>query len=346
MRRRVALVTGITGQDGSYLTEFLLAKGYAVHGIVRRASTFNSGRIYHLSQETTQHRGELTLHYGDLANGEQLTNLIYNLQPREVYHLGAQTDVMISFEMPEYTGDVTGLGVTRILEAIRRSGARSRLYQASSSEMFGESPPPQDEKTPFRPASPYSAAKAYGFHMTLIYRQAYGLFAANGILFNHESPRRGEMFVTRKITKGVAAILSGRRKKLPMGNLDAKRDWGYAPEYVDAMWRVLQHDHPDDFVIGTGETHSVREFIQKAFAYVNKDWRDYVTRDPDYFRPLDVHSLKANAAKARRLLKWSPRVRFGDLVHIMMDADLEAEGLESPGKGKEVVSRLYGTWAT
>lgn len=339
-----ALITGITGQDGSYLAEFLLAKGYEVHGLIRRASTFNTRRIDHIYQDPHEPNARLFLHYGDLSNAEQLTNLIYNLQPNEIYHLGAQSHVKVSFEMPEYTGNVTGLGTTRILEAIRRSGIKTRFYNAASSEMFGDSPPPQNEQTPFRPRSPYAAAKVYAFWMTRIYREGYGLFACNGILFNHESPRRGETFVTRKITRGLAHILAGKQKKLFLGNLKAKRDWGYAPEYVEAMWLMLQQDEPDDYVIGTGEAHSVREFVEEAFAYADLDWREYVEIDPRYFRPTEVEFLLADASKAREKLGWEPKITFRELVRIMVDADMEAVGLEPIGEGKRILEEKFGGW--
>jgi len=321
---RKALITGITGQDGSYLAEFLLSKGYEVHGIIRRASTFNTGRIDHLLQDFHESDVRLFLHYGDLADLGQLSNLIYNIKPDEIYHLGAQSHVKVSFEIPEYTGDITGLGTTRILEAIRRSQIKTRFYQASSSEMFGDAPPPQNEETPFRPRSPYAAAKVYAYWMAANYREGYGLYACNGILFNHESPRRGETFVTRKITRALANILAGKQKKLYLGNLSAKRDWGYAPEYVEAMWLILQQDHPDDYVIGTGEAHSVEEFVQEAFSYANLDWQEYVEIDPRYFRPTEVESLLADAAKAREKLGWEPKIGFKELVRIMVDADMEA----------------------
>ena len=339
-----ALITGITGQDGSYLAELLLSKGYEVHGLIRRASTFNTRRIDHIYRDPHDPNARLFLHYGDLTNAEQLTNLIYNLRPDEIYHLGAQSHVKVSFEMPEYTGDVTGLGTTRILEAIRRSGIKARFYNAASSEMFGDSPPPQNEETPFRAKSPYAAAKVYAFWMTRIYREGYNLFAVNGILFNHEGPRRGETFVTRKITWGLAHILAGQRDKLYMGNLDAKRDWGYAPEYVEAMWLMLQQEEPDDYVIGTGEAHSVREFVEEAFSYVGLDWREYVKIDPRYFRPLDVEHLVADASKARQKLGWEPKVTFRELVRIMVDADLEAVGLDPPGEGKRILEEKFGAW--
>src|SRR5512147_1531889 len=271
-----ALITGITGQDGSYLAEFLLSKGYEVHGLIRRASTFNTGRIDHIYSDPHLPDTRLFLHYGDLSDSGQLSNLIYNIQPQEVYHLAAQSHVRVSFDMPEYTGDSTGLGTTRLLEAIRRSGISARYYQASSSELYGASPPPQNENTPFRPRSPYAAAKLYAYWMVTNYREAYGLFAVNGILFNHESPRRGETFVTRKITRAVARIKLGLQEKLYLGNLEARRDWGYAPDFVEGMWRMLQQDKPDDFVIATGETHSVKEFCGEAFAHVGLDWQKYV----------------------------------------------------------------------
>jgi len=322
-----AMITGITGQDGSYLAELLLAKGYEVHGLIRRASTFNTERIDHLYQDPHEAGAKLFLHYGDLSNSEQLTNLVYNIQPGEVYHLGAQSHVKVSFEMPEYTGNVTGLGTTRILEAIRQSGISTRFYQASSSEMYGDAPPPQSELTPFQPRSPYAAAKVYAYHVCRNYRER-GLWAANGILFNHESSRRGETFVTQKIARGVAKILAGKQEKIYLGNLEARRDWGYAPEYVEVMWRILQQDRPEDYVIGTGEAHSVREFVQEAFAYVGLDWQANVAIDPRYLRETEVPVLVADASKARRELDWEPRIRFRDLVRIMVDAAIEATGLE------------------
>jgi GDPmannose 4,6-dehydratase len=332
-----ALITGITGQDGSYLAELLLSKDYEVHGLIRRASTFNTGRIDHLYLDPHEPTVKLFLHYGDLSNSEQLTNLIYNIQPDEIYHLGAQSHVRVSFEMPEYTGDITGLGTVRLLEAIRRSGIKTRFYQASSSEMFGDTPPPQNERTPFRPRSPYSAAKVYAYWMTVNCREGYQLWACNGILFNHESPRRGETFVTRKITKALANIVAGTHKKLYLGNLEAKRDWGYAPEYVEAMWLMLQQDEPEDYVIGTGEAHSVKEFLAEAFAYVKMDWREHVEIDPRYFRPTEVECLLADSSKARRRLGWEPRVTFKELVRIMVDAEIAAVGseLDTPPLGSD-----------
>jgi GDPmannose 4,6-dehydratase len=331
---KVALITGITGQDGSYLAELLLARGYTVHGLIRRASTFHTDRIDHLYQDPHDPETRLFLHYGDLSDSSQLTNLFYEVRPEEVYHLGAQSHVRVSFDMPDYTGDITGLGTVRLLEAIRKSGVRCRLYQASSSEMFGDAAAPQNEQTSFRPRSPYAAAKVYAYWLVRNYREGYGLFACNGIMFNHESPRRGETFVSHKITRAVAAILAGRQKKLYLGNLDAKRDWGYAPEYVEGMILMLQHGTPDDLVFGTGETHSVREFVEEAFGYVDRDWRDYVEIDPRYLRPTEVPLLQGDPAEAKRRLGWEARVKFRDLVRIMMDADLEAAGLAAPGEGK------------
>jgi GDPmannose 4,6-dehydratase len=341
-----ALITGITGQDGSYLAELLLSKGYEVHGLIRRASTFNTQRIEHLYRDPhgNGEKVDLYLHYGDMANAGNLVDLVYSIRPDEVYHLAAQSHVRVSFDLPEYTGDVTGLGAMRILEAIRKSGLPARFYQASSSEMFGAAKPPQNEDTPFQPQSPYAAAKVYAYWVTRNYREGYKLFASNGILFNHESPRRGETFVTRKITRAVAAIRAGRQKKLYLGNLDAKRDWGYAPDYVAAMWKMLQHDAPGDFVIGTGESHSVREFLDEAFGYLNLDWRDYVEIDPRYFRPTEVDFLQADPSKARRAFGWEPRVFFKDLVRIMVDADLELLGLESPGEGRKIMEKHHGHW--
>jgi GDPmannose 4,6-dehydratase len=333
-----ALVTGITGQDGSYLAELLLAKGYEVHGLVRRSSTFNTRRIDHLYVDPHETGARFFLHYGDLSDSGQLSHLIYNLQPEEVYHLAAQSHVRVSFDMPEYTGDVTGLGVTRLLEAIRRSGIKTKFYQASSSELFGDSPPPQNEATPLRPRSPYAAAKLYGYWMVRNYREAYGLFAVNGILFNHESPRRGETFVTRKITRAVARIKLGLQEKLYLGNLDARRDWGYAPDFVEAMWLMLQQESPEDFVIATGEAHSVREFLAEAFAHVNLDWRDYVEIDPKYFRPTEVDFLWGDAGKAKSILGWQPRVSFPELVRLMVDADLQA--LRDMRQCQDVIERL------
>jgi len=336
MRR--ALITGITGQDGSYLAEFLLKKGYEVHGLIRRASTFNTERIDHLYIDPHDPKARIFLHYGDLSDSGQLNNLIYNVQPEEIYHLGAQSHVRVSFDMPEYTGDITGIGTTRMLEAIRRSGIKTKFYQASSSEMFGDSPPPQNESTPFRPRSSYAAAKVYAFWMVANYREAYKIFASNGILFNHESPRRGETFVTRKITRSLARIKLGLERKLYLGNLNAKRDWGFAGDYIEAMWLMLQQDEPDDYVIATGESHSVKEFLEEAFNYKGLDWREYVEIDSRYFRPTEVDSLLGDASKARRKLLWEPKVRFKELVKLMVDADIK--DLEEMKRCQDVIRKL------
>jgi GDPmannose 4,6-dehydratase len=319
-----ALVTGITGQDGSYLAEFLLSKGYEVHGIIRRASTFNTSRIDHLYHDPHVNGVSLFLHYGDLSDSTNLVKLLYRLQPDEVYHLAAQSHVKVSFDMPEYTGDISGLGAVRLLEAIRETGTKCKFYQASSSEMYGRArEAPQNENTPFYPRSPYACAKVYAFWTTVNYREAYSIHACNGILFNHESPRRGETFVTRKITRAVARIEAGVQKKLFLGNLEAKRDWGYAPEYVEAMWRMLQQEEPDDYVIATGESHSVREFVEEAFGYAGLDWQACVEVDTRYFRPSEVDALRGDASKARAMLGWQPKTGFRDLVHLMVDADRE-----------------------
>ncbi len=316
-----ALITGITGQDGSYLAELLLAKGYEVHGIIRRASSFNTGRIEHLYQDPHINGVQLFLHYGDIADAANLSKLVSGIQPDEIYHLAAQSHVRVSFDIPEYTGDVTALGTTRILEAIRQTQSKARFYQASSSEMFGNVPAPQSETTPFRPASPYAAAKVYAYWATVNYRESYGLFACNGILFNHESPRRGETFVTRKITRGLARIAAGLDDKIYLGNLDARRDWGYAKEYVEAMWLMLQQKNPEDYVIATGEARSVREFLDESFSYAGLNWREHVEIDPKYFRPSEVNLLLGDAGKAKRNLGWEPKTGFKDLVRLMVDAD-------------------------
>ena len=333
-----ALITGITGQDGSYLAEFLLAKDYEVHGLIRRSSTFCTARVDHIYVDPHAPGVRLFLHYGDLSDGTQLTNFIYSIRPDEIYHLGAQSHVRVSFDTAEYTGNVVALGTTRILEAVRQSGVRTRFYQASSSEMFGAAPPPQSEVTPFAPRSPYAVAKVYAYWMTRNYRDGYGMFATNGILFNHESPRRGETFVTRKITRAIAHILAGNQKYLYLGNLESSRDWGYAPEYVEAMWLMLQQDKPEDYVIGTGETHTVKEFLEEAFAYAGLDSHEHVRTDPRYFRPLEADMLVADASKANRELGWQPRIVFNDLVRIMVDLDMEAMGLTPPGEGKNVLA--------
>lgn len=318
-----ALITGITGQDGSYLAEFLLGKGYEVHGIIRRASTFNTERIDHLYQDPHVRGTQLFLHYGDLSDSVNMVKLLHTLQPAEIYHLAAQSHVRVSFDIPEYTADTTGVGTIRILEAIREAGVRPRFYQASSSEMFGKvAEIPQRETTPFHPRSPYGVSKVFAYWATVNYRESYDLFACNGILFNHESPRRGETFVTRKITRAVAYIKAGLQKKLYLGNLDAKRDWGYAKEYVEAMWLMLQQDKPDDYVIATGETHSIREFCEEAFAHANLDWQQYVEFDKRYLRPAEVDILVGDASKAKRVLGWEPRTKFKELVRLMVDADI------------------------
>ncbi|HXM94760.1 MAG TPA: GDP-mannose 4,6-dehydratase [Candidatus Dormibacteraeota bacterium] len=339
-----ALITGITGQDGSYLTELLLGKGYEVHGIIRRASTFNTDRIDHIYQDPHGSDRRLYLHHGDLSTGEQLTSLIYNMRPDEIYHLGAQSHVRVSFDVPEFTGDITGLGTTRILEAVRMSGITCRFYQAGSSEMFGSTPPPQNENTAFYPRSPYGAAKVYAHWMTVNYREAYGMFSANGILFNHESPRRGETFVTRKVTRAVARIHAGKQEKLYMGNLDARRDWGYAPQYVEGMWRILQQELPSDYVLGTGEAHTVREFLEEAFGYLDLDYRDYVELNSRYLRPAEVDYLLGDASRARTELGWEPRINFKELVRIMVDADLEAIGITPKGAGRRILEEKFGDW--
>jgi GDPmannose 4,6-dehydratase len=321
-----ALITGITGQDGSYLAELLLSKGYEVHGVIRRASTFNTARIDHLYRDPHVNGVRLFLHYGDLADSVQMVKLLYKLQPDEVYNLGAQSHVRVSFDIPEYTGDVDGLGVQRILEAIREAGLlkKVRFYQASSSEMFGKlQEVPQTERTPFWPRSPYGCAKVYAHWLTVNYRESYGLHASNGILFNHESPRRGETFVTRKITRAATRIKVGLQAELYLGNLDARRDWGYAKEYVEVMWLMLQQDAPDDYVVATNETHSVREFCAEAFALLDLDWERYVRLDKRYERPAEVDLLIGDASKARQRLGWEPRVRFKELVRLMIEADLE-----------------------
>jgi GDPmannose 4,6-dehydratase len=329
---KTALITGITGQDGSYLAELLRDKGYEVHGLIRRASTFNTHRLEGIYQDPHEKEVRLHLHYGDLSDSGALVHLIRDLQPDEVYHLGAQSHVKVSFDIPEFTAETTGIGTVRILEAIRASGVATRFYQASSSEMFGAAPPPQNEQTTFHPRSPYGVAKLFAYWTTRNYREAHGTFACNGILNNHESPRRGETFVTRKITRAVARIQAGVQDKLYLGNLDAKRDWGYAPEYVEAMWLMLQQDEPDDFVIGTGVAHTPREFAQLAFAHAGLDWERYVEIDPAYYRPAEVDFLLADASKAKRVLGWEPRTTFEELVKLMVDADIELLREELSGK--------------
>src|SRR5881398_958751 len=328
-----ALITGITGQDGSYLAELLLSKGYEVHGIIRRASTFNTGRLDPIYDDPHSGKSRLFLHYGDLSDASGLARLIGKVQPAEIYNLAAQSHVRVSFDSPEYTTDITGTGTVRLLEAIRETGINPRFYQASSSEMYGKvQEVPQTETTPFYPRSPYGCAKAFAYWITVNYRESYNLHASNGILFNHESPRRGETFVTRKITRAVAAIKHGLQKELFLGNLDAKRDWGYAPEYVEGMWRILQLGEGDDFVLATGETHSVREFAEAAFSHVDLDLKEFVKHDPRYERPAEVEHLVGNASKAKKILNWEPTVRFHELVRIMVDADMELLSHRTPRK--------------
>ena len=339
-----ALITGITGQDGSYLAEFLISKGYEVHGIIRRASTFNTSRIDHIYQDFHNADVRLFLHHGDLNDTGRLTELIYSIQPNEVYHLGAQSHVRVSFDMPIYTAEITGVSTLRLLESLHTSGVKARFYQASSSEMFGDTPPPHSETSPLRPLSPYAAAKVFGLHMARQYRDGYGMFVSNGILFNHESPRRGETFVTRKITRAIARIKAGTQQKVFLGYLESKRDWGYAPEYVEAMWQILQHDRPDDYVIGTGNSNSVQEFLEHAFEYAGLDWRDHVETDPRYYRPLEVPHLQANASKARAELGWEPKTDVRHLIEIMVDADMDVIGVESPGKGRAWAFRDGVPW--
>jgi GDPmannose 4,6-dehydratase len=337
---RTALITGITGQDGSYLAELLLDKGYEVHGMIRRSSSFNTERIDHIYQDPHQQDVRLFLHYGDLSDGSVVSRLLREVEPDEVYNLAAQSHVRTSFDVPEYTGEITGLGAIRLLEAMRRTGITPRFYQASSSELFGKAvETPQDESTPFHPRSPYGCAKAYAFHVTRNYREAYGFFACNGILFNHESPRRGETFVTRKITRAATRIKLGLQDRLFLGNLDARRDWGYAPEYVHAMWLMLQQDEPDDFVIATGETHSVREFLDRAFGLLDLDWKSYVEIDPRYYRPAEVDSLLGDASKAMTKLGWRPETGFDEIVRIMVEADLDTARREAHSAGYDGVRR-------
>jgi len=368
---KTALITGITGQDGSYLAELLLKKGYQVHGLIRRSSNFNTQRIEHLYVDPHDPKAKLFLHYGDLSDLTTLLELIWNIRPDEIYNLAAQSHVKVSFDMPEYTGNIDGLGTIRLLEAVRRSGIKTKFYQASSSEMFGAAPPPQNENTPFYPRSPYAAAKVYAYWMCVNYREAYNMYICNGILFNHESPRRGETFVTRKITRAIANILSRKQKKLYLGNLYAKRDWGYAPEYVEVMWLILQQDKPDDYVIGTGESHSVKEFVERAFCYagVELEWKgigieekgivksvdtkwesiiktgdQIIEIDPRYFRPTEVENLIADISKAREKLKWELSIKFEDLIKIMADYDLKQNGIIPMGEGINIVKKVQNNW--
>ncbi len=340
-QKKKALITGITGQDGSYLAELLLSKGYEVHGIIRRASTFNTARIDHIFVDPHEEDVRLFLHYGDLSDMGQISNIIYNINPDEIYNLGAQSHVGVSYQIPEYTANITALGTTRMLEATYRCGKSIKFYQASSSEMFGDANPPQNLDSPFRPGSPYAAAKLYAHWMTKIYREGHKLYACNGILFNHESPRRGETFVTRKISMAVANILAGNQKFLYLGNLEARRDWGYAPEYVEVMWKILQQEKPDDYVIGTGRNHSVKEFLELAFSYVEKDFTDHVRIDPRYFRPIDPENLICDPAETTKKLNWKPKITFEELVKIMVDADMQKIGLDPPGEGNEILSKKY-----
>ncbi len=333
-----ALITGCTGQDGSYLTEFLLSKGYEVHGLKRRASSFNTDRVDHIFRDFHETDNRFFLHYADLTDGSSLSSLLHTLEPDEIYNLGAQSHVKVSFEVPEFTADVVALGTLRLLEAMRLTGVKCRFYQASSSEMFGSAPPPQSEETIFHPRSPYACAKMFGHNITVNYRESYGVHASSGILFNHESPRRGETFVTRKITRAVARIKQGVQHKLFLGNLDARRDWGFAPDYVRAMWMMLQQETPDDYVIGTAEAHTVREFVELAFSTADLDWREHVEVDPRYFRPAEVDYLLADPSKARRVLGWEPTVTFKELVRIMVEADMC--DLEARKKGGTEALRL------
>jgi GDPmannose 4,6-dehydratase len=340
-----ALITGITGQDGSFLTELLLDKGYDVYGIVRRSSSFNTDRIDHLYQDPHEPNTRLRMFYGDLNDSSSLNTILRKTEPDEIYNLGAQSHVRVSFDVPEYTGEVTGLGTVRILEAIRETGIRPKFYQASSSELFGKvTEVPQSEKTPFYPRSPYGCAKAYAYYITVNYRESYGLFACNGILFNHESERRGETFVSRKITRAATRIKLGQQQKLYLGNLDAKRDWGYAKDYVQAMWLMLQAESPSDYVIATGETHSVREFLDEAFGYLDLDWKDVVEIDPRYYRPAEVDILVGDASKARQELGWKPEVTFKQLVRLMVDHDLALAREEQARMQGESISSNKERW--
>lgn len=341
---KTALITGITGQDGSYLAEFLLHKGYEVHGIIRKASNFNTQRINHIYQDPHEKDVKLFLHYGDLSDFGALTAIVRKVQPDEVYNLAAQSHVKVSFEMPEYTGIVTGIGTTSLLEAIKRNNSNTKFYQASSSEMFGSSPPPQNEETLFKPRSPYAVAKLYAYWITINYREAYNFFASNGILFNHESPRRGKTFVTRKITRAVSNIKAGNQKFVYLGNLNAKRDWGFAPEYIEVMWKMLQQDESDDLVIGTGESYSVKDFVKAAFSYLDMDWEKHVKIDPRYYRPSEVEALRADSSKAERQLGWKPVIKTPELAKIMVDYDLMALEIEPPGEGLEILEKYKFSW--
>lgn len=340
-QRKRALITGVTGQDGSYLAELLLEKGYEVHGVIRRASTFNTNRIEHIFQDPHEEKRRFTLHFGDLADANTIRKLIYKVKPDEIYNLGAQSHVRVSFDIPEYTANITGLGTLRLLEAIKdyeeHTRRKVKLYQASSSEMFGATPPPQSEVSKFYPRSPYGVAKVFAFNTVRNYREAYGIYAVNGILFNHESPRRGETFVTRKVIRGVARIKAGLEKKIYLGNLTARRDWGYAPEYVEAMWLMLQQPEPDDYVIGTGESHSVEELVQAAFAGAGiTNWKKYVGIDPRYYRPTEVEHLVADPTKARKKLGWKARTKFNELIKIILKHELHHHGLHDEAKAIKI----------
>jgi GDPmannose 4,6-dehydratase len=337
-----ALITGITGQDGSYLAELLISRGYEVHGIMRRSSSFPTSRIEHIYQDPHIDNKRLVLHYGDLTDTGNIERLINRIKPGEIYHLAAMSHVRVSFDMPEYTANVGALGTLRILEAIRNSGLPIKFYNASSSEMFGASPPPQNEKTPFHPRSPYAVSKVFAHNITQFYREAYGIFACSGILMNHESPRRGETFVTRKITRSIARIKAGLDKKLYLGNLESKRDWGFAPEYIEAMYKILQQEDPDDFVIATGQTHSVREFLEESFKYAGLgDYKNYVEFDSRYLRPAEVEVLIGDASKAKEKLGWEPRIKFNDLVKVMVDADFKKINLNPPGEGNMIIKEKF-----
>jgi len=337
-----ALITGITGQDGSYLIEFLLSKGYEVHGIIRRSSSFNTDRLEHIFKDPHGKDVKMFLHYGDLTDTGNIEKIINKVKPDEVYHLGAMSHVRVSFDMPEYTANAGALGTLRVLEAIKNSGMPIKFYNAASSEMFGLANPPQNENTPFHPRSPYAVSKVFSFDITRMYREAYNMFACNGILFNHESPRRGETFVTKKITRGIARIKAGLDKKIYLGNLEAKRDWGFAPEYVEAMYLMLQQDKPDDYVIATGESHSVKEFLEKAFEYAGLgNWQNYVEFDPRYFRPAEVDFLVGDSNKAKGKLNWNAKIKFDDLIKIMVDADIKKLNLQSPGEGKNILNEKF-----
>ncbi|MFW9964746.1 MAG: GDP-mannose 4,6-dehydratase [Candidatus Sifarchaeia archaeon] len=342
---KTAFITGITGQDGSYLAEFLLSRGYDVHGIIRRTSTFNTQRIIHIFQDPHEPDVRLKLHYSDLTDASSLSSLIREIEPDEIYNLAAQSHVRVSFDLPQYTSMVNAIGTISLLEAIRQSKLDVHYYQASSSEMFGASPPPQNEETVFHPLSPYAAAKVYAHWVTVNYREAYGMFNCSGILFNHESPRRGRTFVTRKVTHGVAEILAEKIDALYFGNLEAKRDWGYAPEYVELMWKMLQYDKPDDYVIGTGESHSVRDLIIEAFSYAGLEWEKYIKHDERYMRPSDVNYLLSDPSKARKKLGWNPKVKFKELVRIMVDYDMLSLGLEPIGEGIEFLKKNKLLWS-